>query len=159
MKAIPLKFSILVLALTAPFTLTQCISTGGTGGGTVSAGNLATPNHSLSKSDYPFDEQGNYREDWVRYPGGASTGSSSSKKKSSSSSGSSRTTSSTPKPAPAPKPTPSPSSSPTSRTYTVVSGDTLWGISRQYGVTVPSLQAKNGITTTNIRPGQRLKIP
>ena len=45
------------------------------------------------------------------------------------------------------------------RTHRVKSGDTLYGIARQYGVTVGAIEEANGLTTTNLRPGQKLKIP
>jgi LysM repeat protein len=38
-------------------------------------------------------------------------------------------------------------------------GDTLWGISRRYGVTVEAIQQANGLTSTNIREGKTLVIP
>ena len=38
-------------------------------------------------------------------------------------------------------------------------GDTLWGISRRYNVTVEALQQANGITGTNIIEGRTLIIP
>lgn len=45
-------------------------------------------------------------------------------------------------------------------TYTVVPGDTLWGIAVRYRVTVPAICAANGISETRyIYPGQRLVIP
>jgi membrane-bound lytic murein transglycosylase D len=44
--------------------------------------------------------------------------------------------------------------------HTVRSGDTLWGIARQYGVTVPELAASNGIDTqTRLALGTRLTVP
>ena len=50
------------------------------------------------------------------------------------------------------------SSSPT--TYTVKSGDTLWGISRKLGVSSSELSKLNGITNPNyIRVGQVLLVP
>ncbi|MEM7011889.1 MAG: LysM peptidoglycan-binding domain-containing protein [Verrucomicrobiota bacterium] len=154
------------LALLTPISLTQCVSTGGTGGGVVSANDLATPSHGLSREDYPFDEHGNYREDWAEFPGGGgsssrsssrssgrSSGSSSRSSGSSSSSSSGSTTTSTYKP-----PSSSSKLSTSGRTHTVTSGDTLWGISRKYGVSVTTIKAKNGLTSDLIRPGQKLKL-
>ncbi len=47
-----------------------------------------------------------------------------------------------------------------SRTYTVRSGDTLWGVAHKYGVTVPKLADANGISATSgLSPGTRLQIP
>jgi len=63
--------------------------------------------------------------------------------------------SSTPAPAPAP--------SPSGTTYTVVPGDTLWGISEAYygtGTRYPEIAAANGIENPNlIFPGQVFVIP
>lgn len=42
--------------------------------------------------------------------------------------------------------------------YTVQPGDTLWKISRQYGVSVQQIQQSNAVYTTLIFPGQRLFI-
>ena len=73
---------------------------------------------------------------------------------------------------PSPSPAPSPSSPPTeppSQTatpapavrakYTVKSGDTLYGIARQFGVTVAALKSANGLTSNTIHVGQVLSIP
>lgn len=43
--------------------------------------------------------------------------------------------------------------------YTVVSGDTLWGISRAHGITVQKLMQVNSLHTTLILPGQVLSVP
>ena len=43
--------------------------------------------------------------------------------------------------------------------YVVKPGDTLWGISNQYGVNVSDLAAINNITGSNLKVGQVLKIP
>jgi LysM repeat protein len=43
--------------------------------------------------------------------------------------------------------------------YTVRSGDTLWGISRRHGVSVTSIKNANGLSGNTIQPGQRLTIP
>lgn len=45
------------------------------------------------------------------------------------------------------------------RTHTVQSGDTLYNISRRYGVTVDQLKQRNGLTGDMIRVGQQLIIP
>jgi lysozyme len=60
-----------------------------------------------------------------------------------------------------PKPSATQSASPTAstRTYTVVAGDSLWSIAVKFGVTVASLQVANQITNPNLlRIGQVLVI-
>lgn len=74
---------------------------------------------------------------------------------------------STPKPKPKPpavkpkpKPTPKPVKvTPSYRNHTVAKGDTLYGLSRKYGVSVSAIQKANGLSGTNIRQGATLKIP
>ena len=44
-------------------------------------------------------------------------------------------------------------------TYTVKRGDTLYGISNQYGVSVVELANLNGVTAETLKVGQILKIP
>lgn len=44
-------------------------------------------------------------------------------------------------------------------TYLVQPGDTLWSISRRYGVTVDAIKKLNGLTSDVIQIGQTLKIP
>lgn len=45
--------------------------------------------------------------------------------------------------------------------HTVAKGDTLWGLSRKYGVSVDAIRSANGMASgdTNIRLGQTLSIP
>ncbi len=43
--------------------------------------------------------------------------------------------------------------------YTVVAGDTLFGIAKRNSVTVNDLMVANGLTTNTIQPGQTLIIP
>jgi membrane-bound lytic murein transglycosylase D len=44
--------------------------------------------------------------------------------------------------------------------HLVKPGDTLWGVARRYGVTVPALAAENGIDSkSQLAAGDRLKIP
>ena len=45
------------------------------------------------------------------------------------------------------------------QTYTVKAGDTLYGISNQFGVSVTELAEINGIKGSNLQIGQRLTIP
>ncbi len=66
--------------------------------------------------------------------------------------------------APTPTPTPpysAPAASSSGSSHTVVRGDTLWGISRKYGVTMDAIRAANGMAAseTNVRLGQSLTIP
>ena len=42
--------------------------------------------------------------------------------------------------------------------HTVAAGETLYAISRRYGMTVDALQRLNGLTTTNLSVGQQLRI-
>lgn len=44
-------------------------------------------------------------------------------------------------------------------TYTVRRQDTLWRISRRYDTTPRAIQLANGLSSTEIYPGQQLKIP
>lgn len=44
-------------------------------------------------------------------------------------------------------------------TYTVKSGDTLTKIAKAHGTTVKAIESANGLTTTKIHVGQKLKIP
>lgn len=43
-------------------------------------------------------------------------------------------------------------------TYTVKSGDTLSGIATRHGITVNQLKQWNGLSSNNIKPGQKLKV-
>jgi hypothetical protein len=64
-----------------------------------------------------------------------------------------------PSPAPAPAPAPSPGTGP-GGTYTVVAGDTMYGIARRFGVDFEVLVGVNNISNPSlIRVGQVLTIP
>lgn len=64
----------------------------------------------------------------------------------------------TPTPSSAPEPTSTPA--PSARaTYTVKSGDTLYGIAQSFGTTVNAIKALNGLTSNTIHVGLVLQIP
>lgn len=58
-----------------------------------------------------------------------------------------------------PSSSPSSSSSSSGRTHIVAKGDTLWGISRRYKVSVDAIKKRNGMTSDFLRPGDSLRIP
>ena len=60
---------------------------------------------------------------------------------------------------PAYSPTPAPAPAATGGQHMIQKGDTLWGISRRYGVSVEALQQANGMTGTTIVEGRTLIIP
>lgn len=43
--------------------------------------------------------------------------------------------------------------------YVVQRGDTLWGISRRYGVDAAAIRAANGLPSSSLRIGQQLRVP
>ena len=45
------------------------------------------------------------------------------------------------------------------QTYIVKAGDTLYGISKQFGVSIADIVAENNLSTITLRVGQVLKIP
>ncbi len=44
-------------------------------------------------------------------------------------------------------------------TYTVVTGDTLWGIAHKFNTSIKKIKKLNGLKKSNLKPGQVLKIP
>jgi peptidoglycan DL-endopeptidase LytE len=50
------------------------------------------------------------------------------------------------------------SASTSKSTYVVKSGDTLWGISKSYNMSISQLKSLNGLTSDVIHPGQTLRV-
>lgn len=65
----------------------------------------------------------------------------------------------TPPPAPKPKPKPPAPAKKQARYHTIAKGDTLWGISRRYKVSIDAIKTANGLSSDLIRPGQTLRLP
>lgn len=49
-------------------------------------------------------------------------------------------------------------SNPVSKLYSVVAGDTLYSISKRFGLTVDDLKQLNNLADNNIRIGQKLVV-
>ena len=173
MTAHPFRVTTALLSSVLCLTLGACKSTKKNGDEIV---DYTSPDTGLAPSEYPFDESGNYREDWASGGAVADAGiysdpvadtpppsrpsSSSSSRSSSSSSSSSRKSSSSsskPKTTAKSKPKPKPVAKPT--VVTVKQGDTLTAISRRTGVSVASLKSYNGMKSDFLRAGQSLKVP
>lgn len=54
---------------------------------------------------------------------------------------------------------PAPVNTGTASSHLITRGDSLWGISRKYGVSVEALQAANNLTGSTIIAGRNLIIP
>ncbi|MEZ0275832.1 MAG: LysM peptidoglycan-binding domain-containing protein [Roseimicrobium sp.] len=133
-------------------------------------GTTATPSHSLSKEEYPFDATGKYMSDWAAAGesragrsaaatssdvnkwsgsyGGAATGkkrvvakTSSSKSKSSKSGSKSKV------------------ASKGGRSYTVKKGDTLSAIAARNSTSVAKIKSANGMSSDFLSIGKVLRIP
>ena len=65
-------------------------------------------------------------------------------------------------PTPSPSPTVTPPSAPAgaaATVHTVVKGDTLWGLSQKYKVSVDAIKQANGMTKDTVVLGTRVQIP
>lgn len=163
----------LSLALVAPLFLTQCKTGGSYQDIDYDPATLKTPpGHGLEKKEYPFDDDGRYRKDWVRgnaqgrtrssyeAPAAPAEEASASSESPAGSSGGDYpnyqdlAASSAPSP-----PSPSAATSSEPRYHRVSSGDTLYSLSRRYGTSVDALKRTNGLTSDSIRTGQTLRIP
>ncbi len=60
----------------------------------------------------------------------------------------------------APRPTPSsPRPTASAKVHTVVRGDSLWAMSKKYGVSVDAIKQANGMTKDTVVLGTKLQIP
>ncbi len=190
MTPFPIRLTTGLVALAACIVLPSCETTNKTGSDDLGVVDY-TSGSSGRKTDAaraarPFDDAGNYREDWVAKGEGATgvrdtpvsaaytqepdetparstvASSASSGPRETTSSGSSsssssprKTTASSSKPKPKPKPKPV-----AKPTYVKVkSGDTLYGMSLKYGVSVASIKSANGLKSDTIVDGKSLRIP
>lgn len=128
------------------------------------SGSTNTPPHHMASYEYPFDSNGRYVTDWAaegerRAGRSAAAASSDTQKWSSSHGGSVSTKSRSTTSTKGKKSTPAKSSGGSSSTYIVKKGDTLSGIAARYKTTVTKIKSANGLSSTMIRIGQKLRIP
>ena len=45
------------------------------------------------------------------------------------------------------------------QTHVVRSGDTLWDIAKEYNVSISALKEQNQLTSSRLRPGDKIQIP
>jgi LysM repeat protein len=133
-------------------------------------GTTATPKHSLSKEDYPFDDSGRYMSDWAaageRRAGRSAAATSSDVSKWSGSYGGSATgkkrtvakTSSKSKSGSKSK-VASGSKKGGGRSYTVKKGDTLSAIAARNSTSVAKIKSANGMSSDFLSIGKVLRIP
>ena len=179
-----LKKTAFVLAASLPVLLASCSSSSGKIKGVPAQlpnipihAPAATPSHSMSRGDYPFDARGNYVTAWAAegagrsglgagtdysswhssHHGEGSKKTSSSRSSSSSSRGKTTKSSSTKSKAVA-KPAGKSKSGGSTR-HTVKKGDTLSAIARRYGTSVAKIKAANGMKSDMIRDGKTLVVP
>jgi len=153
----------------------------------VASTSTSTPSHSLPKTEYPFDDQGNYIASWAargesRF-GHKINSAYANHTPSTVHKNTTRTWEPAPRHAPSVTPAPrhvskpvvasaTPSPKPTSastatptpakkslRYHKVLASDTLYGLSRKYSTTVEKIQSVNGLTSTKILTGSTIKIP
>lgn len=173
------RFAILLsLGLLSPLFLTQCKSTGGSYEDIeYDPATLKTPSgHGMQKKEYPFDDNGGYRKDWVRNKSTGKVRSAShipettlaSADASTAGSSAVATSGSYYGPADVGNVASSaatevvaaaPATPAASEYHKVVSGDTLYSLSRRYGTSVDELKRVNGLTGDSIRTGQSLRVP
>lgn len=58
-----------------------------------------------------------------------------------------------------PAPAPAPTRTASAKVHTVVRGDTLWGLSKKYSVSVAAIKSANDMTKDTVVLGSKLQIP
>lgn len=158
------------LAAVIMLTLDSCSSSHGIKGipqtlpSVAVSGSNNTPPHHMASYEYPFDSNGRYVTDWAaegerRAGRSAAAAPSDTQKWSGSHGGSSSTKSRSSTGTKAKSSTASKSSGGSGTTYIVKQGDTLSHIAVRYGTTVTKIKNTNGLSSTNLRIGQKLRIP
>lgn len=121
-------------------------------------GSKETPPHTMAKNEYPFDENGDYKTEWVS-AGGGSSASESDISSWRSSHGGVPTPDKDYTPPKKKKSSSSSKSKGKGGSYTIKQGDSLSVIAARNGTTVAKLKAANGLKNDFIRAGKTLKIP
>lgn len=120
-------------------------------------GSKETPPHSMAKNEYPFDESGSYKTEWVASGGSGRPESDYSSWRSSH--GGEPTPHKDYTPPKKKKPSSSSKSKSKGGSYTIKAGDSLSVIAARNGTTVAKIKAANGLKNDLIRAGKTLKIP
>lgn len=161
---------LLAIALVSPFIFSNCKSTGGGSYRDVNydPATLKTPSgHGLEKKEYPFDDDGRYRKDWVKsntkgrtktsYRG--QSGSTDSTEAAVTSTEAYPTYSALSSSGGGSASAPESSSSSAAQYHKVSSGDTLFALAERYNTSVADLKRVNGLSGDSIRVGQSLRVP
>lgn len=174
-RKLPSNLLLNVVVLALPLVMASCSSSGSKVKGVPANlpviplhGTAATPAHSMSHQDYPFDPSGNYVTAWAAEGetragrGAAGDSDYSNWKQSHSGASSSRSSSTAKRKTTSSKPKSKSSTAKkksSSVRHTVRSGDTLSGIARKYGSSVSRIKSANGLRSDLIRNGQTLTVP
>ena len=102
----------------------------------------STPSHNLPRSEYPFNNKGQYISSWAA-EGNKRFGTKTTKNRASSRKRTSR----------------KPTTSSGSKYHKIVSGDTLYGLALKYGTSVSAIKRANGMRSDVIIKGKTIKIP
>lgn len=122
-------------------------------------GSKETPPHAMPRNEYPFDENGDYRTEWVAAGGSSKTSPEADFGSWRNSHGGEPTPHKDYTPPKKRKTSSSSKSKGKGGSYTIKPGDSLSVIAAKNGTTVAKLKAANGLKGDMIRAGKTLKIP